>query len=174
MELLPEHMTLEIFNLAPIPMYNEDLRAQGFPKPVQELRDRIAAADAMLIATPEYNYNIPGVLKNAIDWASRPPNPPLYDKPVAVMGATTGMYGTVRAQLALRQIFVFTNMHPVNKPEVLVTKAQDKFDANGKLIDQTTRDFLHQLLESLYDWTLRLKAKEILQEPDLDLSRRNN
>lgn len=173
-KLLPEHMTLEIFDISQIPMYNEDVREQGFPKPVQQLRDRIMAADALLIATPEYNYNIPGVLKNAFDWASRPPNPPLNDKPVAIMGATTGMFGTVRAQLALRQVFVFANMHPLNKPEVLVTMAKEKFDANGNLTDKTTRDFIRQLLENLYNWTLRLKRKEVQPTPDIEMAIRKN
>lgn len=173
MKILPEHMTMEIFDISQIPMYNEDVRAEGFPRPVQQLRDRIMAADALLIATPEYNYSIPGVLKNAIDWASRPPNPPLNDKPVAVMGATTGLFGTVRAQLALRQVFIYTNMHPLNKPEVLVTQAQEKFDANGNLTDKTTCDFLRQLLENLYDWTLRLRREEVQRTPDLDLAMRN-
>lgn len=174
MKLLPEHMSLEIFDISQIPLYNEDVRAQGFPKPVQELRDRIAVADALLIATPEYNYSIPGVLKNAIDWASRPPTPPLNDKPVAIMGATTGMFGTTRAQMALRQVFVFTNMHPLNKPEVLVMQAQQKFDSNGNLTDKATCDYIHLLLESLYDWTIRLRNREIVAEPDLDLAMRKN
>jgi len=105
-ELLPRGMTLEVFDLSSIPLYNDDVRALGFPKPVQEFRSRIAAADALLIATPEYNFSIPGVLKNAIDWASRPPDPPLDGKPLAIMGASTGNFGTVRAQMHLRQVCV--------------------------------------------------------------------
>jgi chromate reductase, NAD(P)H dehydrogenase (quinone) len=166
---LPEHMTMEIFDIAPIPLYNEDIRAQGYPTPVQRFRDRILAADALLISTPEYNYSIPGVLKNAIDWASRPPNP-LNDKPVAIMGATTGMFGTARAQMALRQVLVFSNMHPINKPEVLIMQAQNKLDAEGNIVDQPTRDFVRQLLEALYDWTLRLRKPEFHPNPDIDLS----
>jgi chromate reductase, NAD(P)H dehydrogenase (quinone) len=172
--MLLEHMSMEIFNLAAIPLYNEDVRAQGYPLPVQQFRDHILAADCLLIATPEYNYSIPGVLKNAIDWASRPPNP-LNDKPVAIMGATTGMYGTARAQLALRQILVFSNMHPINKPEVLVMQAQNKLDTEGNIIDPVTSDFVRQLLQALYDWTLRLRKPEFHPIPDIDLSttRRN-
>jgi len=156
-ELLPEGMTLEIFDLSSIPLYNDDLRALGFPTPVQEFRDRIAAADALLIATPEYNFSIPGVLKNAIDWASRPPDPPLNGRPVGIMGASTGNFGTVRAQMHLRQVCVFCNMFPLNKPEVLVMRAKEKFDANGRLIDETARGFIRDMLLALADWTQRLR-----------------
>ena len=156
-ELLPEGMTLEIFDLSSIPLYNDDVRALGFPKPVQEFRDRIAAADALLIATPEYNFSIPGVLKNAIDWASRPPDPPLNGRPVGIMGASTGNFGTVRAQMHLRQVCVFCNMFPLNKPEVLVMRAKEKFDANGRLIDETARGFIRDMLLALADWTQRLR-----------------
>jgi len=158
-ELLPEGMTLEIFDLSSIPLYNDDVRALGFPKPVQEFRDRIAAAHALLIATPEYNFSIPGVLKNAIDWASRPPDPPLNGRPVGIMGASTGNFGTVRAQMHLRQVCVFCNMFPLNKPEVLVMRAKEKFDGNGRLIDETARGFIRDMLLALADWTRRLREK---------------
>jgi chromate reductase len=158
-ELLPEDMTLETHDLSPIPLYNDDVRAVGFPKPVLQFREQIAKADALLIATPEYNFSIPGVLKNAIDWASRPPDPPVNGKPLAIMGASTGNYGTVRAQMHLRQICVFCNMFPVNKPEVLVMRAQEKFDANGRLIDETARGFIRDLLRALADWTRRLQQE---------------
>ncbi len=156
--LAPEGMTVELFDLAPIPLYNDDLRAEGYPAPVQHFRERIAAADALLIATPEYNYSVPGVLKNALDWASRPPDQPLNGKPLAILGATTGMWGTVRAQLHLRQICVYTNLLPLNKPEVLIAKAQEKFDEEGTLTDEQTKQFIHQQLAALYQWTLRLKG----------------
>ena len=157
--LLPEGMTLETFDLSPIPLYNDDIRVVGFPKSVQQFRERIAAADALLIATPEYNYSIPGVVKNAIDWASRPPDPPLNGKPVAIMGASTGNFGTVRAQMHLRQVCVFCNMFPVNRPEVLVMRAQEKFDTDGRLVDETTRGFVRDLLIALTNWTLRLQGR---------------
>jgi chromate reductase, NAD(P)H dehydrogenase (quinone) len=152
-ELLPEGMTMETFDLSAIPVYNEDVRQAGFPDAVQRFRERIAAADALLIATPEYNYSIPGVLKNALDWASRPPDPPLDGKPVAIMGASTGNFGTVRSQMHLRQVCVYTNMLPINKPEVLVAQAKGKFDADGRLTDETTRGFVRDLLTALADWT---------------------
>jgi chromate reductase, NAD(P)H dehydrogenase (quinone) len=156
LELVPEGMTLEIADIAEIPLYNDDVRAAGFPPPVQHLRDRIAAADALLFATPEYNYSMSGVLKNVIDWVSRPPDPPVIGKPVAIMGATPSLWGTTRAQYHLRQCFVFLNMFPVNKPEVLIAQAGNRFDAQGKLTDQATRDLIAQLLTALRDWTLRL------------------
>lgn len=156
LELVPEGMTLEIADIAEIPLYNDDVRAAGYPPAVQRLRDRIAAADALLFATPEYNYSMSGVLKNVIDWASRPPDPPVIGKPVAVMGASPGLLGTARAQYHLRQCFVFLNMLPVNKPEVMIGQAATRFDAQGKLTDQTSRDLIAQLLVALRDWTRRL------------------
>ncbi len=113
-----------------------------------------------MVATPEYNYSVPGVLKNAIDFASRPyGDNPFDDKPVAIMSASIGMLGGARAQYHLRQMFVFLNMHPVNGPEVIVTFAQNKFDANGNLIDENTSKFLKQLLQNLTNWTMRLRDK---------------
>jgi chromate reductase len=155
-ELLPEGMMLEIADIAEFPLYNEDVRQAGFPPPVQKLRDQIAAADALLFVTPEYNYSVSGVLKNAIDWASRPPNQPFDGKPVGIMGATASLWGTTRAQYHLRQSCVYLNMLPVNKPEVLIAGAQNKFDAELRLTDKMTRDLIAQLLLALRDWTRRL------------------
>jgi chromate reductase len=120
-------------------------------------RAQLASADAILIASPEYNYSIPGPLKNAIDWASRPPNQPLDDKPLAIMGASPGMLGTGRMQYHLRQVAVFLNMHVVNRPEVFVAKAPEKFDAALKLYDEGTRKLVGDLLVALRDLTLRLR-----------------
>ena len=157
-ELLPDGMTLERFDLAPLPIFNEDLEAERFPGPVGHFHERIAAADALLIVTPEYNHSIPGVLKNAIDWASRPPKKsPLNDKPVAVLGAATGTLGTVRAQVHLRVVCAYLNMHLLNKPEVYVGHAREKFDASGRLVDEETRRLVHELLIALSDWTGRLR-----------------
>jgi chromate reductase len=156
-ELAPPGMQLDGFDIAPIPMYNDDVRQQGYPPPVQELRARIKAADGVLFVTPEYNYSIPGVLKNAIDWASRPPEQPFEGKPIAVMGASGGALGTARAQYHLRQVFVFLDGLVMNRPEVMIPTAQNKFDATGKLTDQPTRDFLAAHLAAFKAWVLRMR-----------------
>jgi chromate reductase len=148
-ELMPKSVAFETFDLEGIPPFNQDLEAQP-PEKVRDFKSRIKAADAILIVTPEYNYSVPGVLKNAIDWASRPPDDNVfYDKPVAIMGASTGMMGTARAQYHLRQCFVFLNMHAVNKPEVTVSYAREKFDADGRLNDEKTIKSIRNLIESL-------------------------
>jgi len=159
-ELAPDGMTIEVFEgLRAIPFYDADVETKGDPEPVTALKSAIAAADALLVATPEYNYGVPGVLKNAIDWASRPPGRcVLNGKPAALMGATPGGTGTARAQLALRQSFVFTQTLALLQPELLVARAQDKFDAAGRLTDEATRGYLRKLLEALQAWTLRLGA----------------
>lgn len=156
-ERLPEGMTLEIFDLAPIPLYNNDLQGNP-PQVVVAFKTRLTAADALLIACPEYNYSMSGVLKNAIDWASRPPHEsPLNGKPLAIMGAGGG-YGTVRAQLHLRHVAVFTNMLPLNKPELMIPRAWEKFDENGNLLDETLQERVGQLLAALADWTRKLRG----------------
>src|ERR1700724_3963115 len=152
-ELRPPGMTIETGEISAFPLYNEDVRAQGFPPPVETLRRQIAAADALLFVTPEYNYSMPGVLKNAIDWASRPPDQPCAGKPVAILGAGAGMAGTARAQMHLRQSCVFLDMHPLNKPEVLIFQAQNKFDADGKLTDDVARGLIRDLMAALARWT---------------------
>lgn len=155
--LTPAGMTIEIAGIGDLPLYDDDIRVAGYPPVVQAFRDKIAAADALLFVTPEYNYSISGVLKNAIDWGSRPPNQPFDGKPVAIMGASGGILGTARAQYHLRQMCVFLNMLPVNKPEVMIGQAASRFDAEGKLTDEPTRGLVKQLLESLRDWSLVLK-----------------
>jgi chromate reductase, NAD(P)H dehydrogenase (quinone) len=156
-ELKPADMEIETFDIASVPVYNEDVRAQGFPPVVEQLRDKIRRADALLIVTPEYNYSVPGVLKNAIDWASRPPDQPFNDKPLAIMGASGSVLGSARAQYHLRQICVYLNMHPINKPEVLIAQAQNKFDADGRLTDPVTSKLIGELLANLATWTRRLQ-----------------
>ena len=159
LELLPADTEFEIFDLEGIPPFNQDYEKQP-PSKVKEFKEQIRAADALLIATPEYNYSVPGVLKNAIDWASRPYGDNAFEgKPVAIMSASIGMIGGARAQYHLRQSFVYLNMHPVNKPEVIVTYAPDKIDENGRLRDENTRKLIRQLIESLIGWTLTLKSK---------------
>jgi chromate reductase, NAD(P)H dehydrogenase (quinone) len=158
-ELLPPDTTLDIYDLAGIPEYNDDVRlGTGYPETARKYREAIAAADALLIVTPEYNYSIPGILKNAIDWASRAPEPPLIGKPCALMSASPSILGGARAQYHLRQVFVFNDMFPINKPEVILAQATQKFDAAGKLTDETTRGLVTQLLANLADWTRVLKA----------------
>jgi len=159
MELLPDDAELEIFDLEGIPPFNQDLEGS----PVQRVKDfkaKVKAADAILIATPEYNYSIPGVLKNAIDTASRPYGDNSFQgKPVAVMGASVGMLGSSRAQYHLRQCFVFLDMYPVNGPEVMVPVAQDKVDKDGRLTDENTREHIAKLIDSLVGWTMKLKGQ---------------
>jgi chromate reductase len=156
-ELAPEGMQIDIFDITPIPAYNEDVRQQGFPSPVEDFRGRIKAADGLLIVTPEYNYSIPGVLKNAIDWASRPPEQPFDGKPIGLMGASGGGFGTARAQYHLRQCFVFLNGLVMNRPELMISAAHNKFDAAGKLTDQTTRESIAAHLAAFRAWVLRLR-----------------
>ena len=154
--LAPEGMAIEPAAIGEVPLYNDDLKQQGFPPAVADLRGRIAAADAVLLVTPEYNYSIPGVLKNAIDWASRPPDQPFNGKPVAIMSASTGLLGGSRVQYHLRQSLVFLNAHPLNRPEVMITRAAEKFDAEGNLTDAATLGFVRDLLVALAAWTRRL------------------
>jgi chromate reductase len=156
-EMVPEDATLEVFDLEGIPPFNQDLENQP-PEKVKEFKAKIRAADAILIATPEYNYSIPGVLKNAIDNASRPYGDNAFNgKPAAIMGASIGMLGTARAQYHLRQSMVFLNMYPLNQPEVMVPFAQEKIDQNGRVTDQKTREKIKELLEALVSWTKKLK-----------------
>lgn len=148
--LRPSSMEIEVAEIGDLPLYDEDLRtAAGFPAPVVRLREQIAAADAVLVSSPEYNYSVPGVLKNAIDWASRAPDQPFAGKTLAIMGASGGLSGTMRMQYHLRQIAVFLDMHPLNKPEVFVREATNKFDAHGVLVDEPTRAVVRGLLEAL-------------------------
>ena len=155
-ELAPEGATIEIFGLDGIPGFNQD-EEQNPPEKVAEFKRKIREADAILFVTPEYNYSVPGVLKNAIDWASRPYGDSAWNgKPAAIMGASIGGIATARAQYHLRQMMVFLNMFPVNQPEVMIGNCGDKFDQQGNLTDETTKDFIRQLLESLVQWTHRI------------------
>lgn len=156
-ELVPKDAKLEVFDLEGIPPFNQDLEA-SMPEKVKEFKAKIKSSDAILIATPEHNYSIPGVLKNAIDWASRPYGDNSFEgKPVAIMSASTGMLGGARAQYHLRQVFVFLNMHPINRPEVFVTFAAQKFDEKGRLTDEKAKELIKGLLEALVAWTRKLE-----------------
>ncbi len=157
-DLLPPGVTMSVADLSAVPLYNEDVRAQGLPAPVQQLREQIRAADALVIATPEYNYSIPGVLKNAIDWASRPPEQPFDGKPIALIGATPGGLGTSRAQYHLRQVFIYLNGLVLNRPEVFISGAPSKFDAGGKLTDTATAENLGKMLAALAEAARRQQA----------------
>ena len=151
-QLVPDGVRLEIFDLDGIPPFNQDEEAHP-PERVVLLKQRIRAADAILILTPEYNYSIPGVLKNAIDWASRPYGDNSWDgKPVAIMGASMGGLGTSRAQYHLRQVFVYLNMFPLNRPEVMISNAAQRFDENGNLKDEETKSNIQKLLQALVAW----------------------
>ena len=156
-ELMPQGMALKIADISNFPLYHDDVRLQGYPPPLQRFRSEIAAADAILFATPEFNHSIPGVLKNAIDWASRPPDQPFKGKPYAMIGAATGILGSARAQFHLRQICASLDTLHVMKPEIFITFAATKFDAELRLSDQATRDSMAQLMQELKNWTLLLR-----------------
>lgn len=166
-ELAPDEMEIQIFDnetLTMIPPYNEDVREMGEPETVEILKQEIKHADALLFAIPEYNYSISGVLKNALDWASRPPGgSPLNEKPVALMGASVGSSGTMRAQIHFRQLCVSTNMFPLNNPKVFVTHSAGKFDS-GKLVDEDTRNHVRRLAEGLLKWTRKLHYGSTMME----------
>lgn len=147
-KLAPEDMLITPASID-LPLYNEDLHEQGDPVEVINLKAQIAKADAVLIVTPEYNYSVPGVLKNAIDWVSRPPEQPFSGKPVAIMGASPGKFGTARAQYHLRQTFVCLNAAVLNKPEVMVGGVKGLFDENGQMTDQATREHVAKQLMAL-------------------------
>lgn len=152
-ELAPPGLTIVPHEIAAIPLFNADVEAAGVPPAVEILRDALRRADAFLVATPEYNHGVPGVLKNTIDWLSRPPHESVLDgKTVAIMGATTGLVGTARAQDQLRQAFIFTNTCAMMQPEVLVARAAEKFDTDGRLTDEATRRHLARFLERFARW----------------------
>jgi chromate reductase len=161
MQLVPQDAALEVFELDGIPGFNQD-EEQNPPAKVAELKQRVRNADAILIVTPEYNYSVPGVLKNAIDWGSRPYGDSAWNgKPVAIMGASIGTIGTARAQYHLRQMFVFLNMFPINQPEVMIGNAAERFDPQGNLADEATKDHIRRLLQSLVQWTVRLTQSQV-------------
>lgn len=156
--LAPEGIEIEVGTIAGIPIYNgDDEAATGIPEAAKSLADQIRAADALLIVTPEYNASVPGPLKNAIDWLSRDKPMPLSGKPTAIMGATPGLLGTARAQFHLRQILSVLDAKVVNKPEVYIGSAADRFDESGNLTHEFTQKVIRDLLTSLRDWTLQLQ-----------------
>jgi chromate reductase, NAD(P)H dehydrogenase (quinone) len=155
--LLPEGTTFAVASLVDLPFYNADVELRGLPAEVVRFRNEVAAADALVFAVPEYNFSVPGVLKNALEWLSRPPDPPANGKPCAVLGASVSPLGTARGQFHFRHICVSLNMIPVNAPHVDITNAKTKFDAEGRLIDQASIDLMRQLLSELRNLTIRLR-----------------
>src|SRR5215207_7365496 len=157
-ELVPDGAVIEIYDIDGFPGFNQD-QDQDPPAKVKEFKQKIREADAILFSSPEYNYSVPGVLKNAIDWASRPYGDSAWEgKPAAIMGASIGAIGTARMQYHLRQVMVFLNMFPLNRPEVMIGNCTDKFDADGNLTDETTRKFIGGMLKELVDWTHKLRS----------------
>ena len=155
--LLPPNTTLEVFDVSKLPLYNQDLEHE-MPEVVMELKKKIRGADAILIATPEHNYSVTAVLKNAIEWGNRPPRDASWSgKPAAVISASTSLRGGVRAQLHLRQIMIDLNMYPINRPLLLVANAKDKFNEDLQLTDEETLQTLRDVLSSLVEWTRRLQ-----------------
>jgi len=156
-ELLPQDATLEVIDVSKLPLYNQDLE-HDLPEAVKELKKKIRGADAILIATPEHNYSVTAVLKNAIEWGNRPPRDASWSgKPAAVVSASTGLRGGVRAQLHLRQIMIDLNMYPINRPLLLVANAKDKFSEDLRLTDGETLQTLRDVLSGLIEWTRRLQ-----------------
>src|SRR5438132_3070973 len=156
-QLLPQNVTLEVVDVSRLPLYNQDLEHE-MPVDVKELKKKIRDADAILIATPEHNYSITAVLKNAIEWGNRPPKDASWSgKPAAVISASTSLRGGVRAQLHLRQIMIDLNMYPINRPLLLVSNAKDKFNENLQLTDEETLQTLRDVLSSLVEWTRKLQ-----------------
>jgi chromate reductase len=164
LELLPPDTTMDIVSIGDIPLYNADLdlpAADKRPAPVKKFRDAIASADGILIASPEYNYSIPGGLKNAIDWASRGKDSPLLHKPIALIGASTGMVGTARMQINFLNIYLYMDMKPIFNPEVLIARAEIKFDKYGNLIDEKAKELLAKKLEALKNVILQNKTETV-------------
>jgi chromate reductase len=156
--VLPEGLTFKIADLSPLPFYNTDVEQSGLPEVVTKFRADVAAADALIFAVPEYNFSLPGVLKNALEWLSRPPAPPADGKPCAVFGASVSPLGTARGQFHFRHVAVSLNMILVNVPHVDIASAKAKFDSQSQLIDQPSLDSLRQLLEALRALALQLRA----------------
>jgi chromate reductase, NAD(P)H dehydrogenase (quinone) len=158
--VLPEDMEFDVANLSDLPFYNADVEQRGFPAAVENFRRIVAAADALIFAVPEYNFSVPGVLKNALEWLSRPPNPPTNGKPCAVFGASVSPLGTARGQFHFRHICVSLNMIAVNAPHVDIANAKTKFDAQGRLTDQASIDLIGQLVGELRNLTIRLRDSQ--------------
>lgn len=157
-DLAPDGVTIEAFDLAAVPLYNGDVEAAGDPEGVAAFKTAIRTADGVLFVCPEYNHGVPGVMKNAVDWASRPPaGAALSGKPVGIIGASPGQTGTARGQSQLRQAFEFTNSFCMPQPEMLVFRAHEKFDVDGRLTDETTAKYLTRYVAALAAWIARFR-----------------
>jgi chromate reductase, NAD(P)H dehydrogenase (quinone) len=165
-DLHHDAVDFQIYDVSKFPLFNEDLE-ENMPEPIRDFKESIVNADAILFATPEYNYSVSAVLKNALEWGNRPDDSNSWDgKPAAIMSASSSPRGGARAQLHLRQIMVDLNMHPVNRPLLLIAKAEEKFDHNLKLTDSKTREVLRELLTSLVAWTQRLNGGSVARPDD--------
>ena len=159
-ELLPSGMTMRITSIADLPMFNQDVFDAGLPEPVKRFRAAVSAADGVLIATPEYNFSLPPLLKNAIDWVSKMPNQPFMNKPIAVFSSSQGPLGGARVQYDVRRILGQLWAHVLPRPEVFIGSAPGKFDAQGKITDEATKKFLADLLAGFKPWVERMKVKK--------------
>ncbi|REH39111.1 chromate reductase [Paraperlucidibaca baekdonensis] len=157
-QLAPDGMVFSHADLHGLPHYDQDLRDAEIPEAVIRLDAQVRAADALLIATPEYNYSIPGVLKDAIDWLSRMPDQPLNGKPAALLSASMGALGGVRAQYHLRQMLIYINVHVLNRPEIMIASAHERFDSQGQLIHAATAEMMREQLGALAQWTNTLRG----------------
>ena len=166
-ELAPEGVTVEPYDgLDKIPFFNRDIEDEGDPAPVKELKEKIREADAVLIATPEYDYAIPGMLSNALEWAMRSPSP-LRHKPVGIVGASPASTGTARGQMVLRQILLHAPAYTMPEPQMLVPNARERFDENGDLVDEETRERMRRFLVALVEWTERFRQSEATYEKSI-------
>jgi chromate reductase len=156
--IVPEDVSFSTVDLSSLPFYNADVEQSGFPEAVKEFRSDVAAADALIFAVPEYNFSLPGVLKNALEWLSRQPDPPAWGKACAVFGASVSPLGTARGQFHFRHVCVSLNMMVVNAPHVDINSAKDKFGADGTLTNQQTLNSLRELVRELKDLTVQLRG----------------
>jgi chromate reductase, NAD(P)H dehydrogenase (quinone) len=157
-QVSPKEVIFTIQTLENIPLFSKDIEDQGFPQSIVDLKTAVKEADGILIATPEYNHAVSGVLKNALDWASRGGNS-FSDKPVAICGVSDGMYGTARAQLNLRIVMNALNTHAMAKPFLQLTFAEEKFDQSGNLVDEKTKQKTTEFLQSFISWINRLSPR---------------
>ena len=162
-EASPEDVVYDGFDLGRMPFFNADVEAEGDPEPVAEFKQKIQAADAVLIASPEYDYAVPGVLVTALDWALRPPTP-LRHKPVGIIGASPGASGTARSQMILRQILLHAPAYVMPEPQILVGSARQRFDEEGNLADEETRERLERFVIALREWSRRMQSPVEIRE----------